>query len=169
MAASVGGNSPSVAHRPRPFVLALALAAVLLVWSVNYIVGTITLAHLDALTLASFRFQLSAAILGAIYFMQPQTRRAQSLVGDLWTFSYLGFFGFAVNQGCFVLGLSQTTSEHSVVIIATGPVLILLLARPCSSSRSPQEKFSAWRSDFARGCARLLDVHGARKEGCQEV
>ena len=106
--------------------LAVALGAVLLVWSVNYVVGKLTLTHLDALTLASFRFQLSAALLLAIYF--SQRGRTPLRAGDVWTFVYLGFFGFAVNQGCFVLGLSLTTSQHSVLIIALGPILILLLA-----------------------------------------
>jgi drug/metabolite transporter (DMT)-like permease len=106
--------------------LTVALGAVLLVWSVNYIVGKLTLTHLDALTLASFRFQLSATLLLAIYF--SQRRRTPLRTRDLWTFIYLGFFGFAVNQGGFVLGLSLTTSQHSVVIIALGPILILLLA-----------------------------------------
>jgi drug/metabolite transporter (DMT)-like permease len=114
------------ATRPSSLVLATALAAVLLVWSVNYVVGKITLTHLDALTLASFRFQLSAVLLLAIYFSQRS--RAVLLARDVWTFVYLGFFGFAVNQGGFVIGLSLTTSQHSVVIIALGPILILLLA-----------------------------------------
>jgi drug/metabolite transporter (DMT)-like permease len=121
--ASLNGASAS---RPSSFVLAVALAAVLLVWSVNYVVGKLTLTHLDALTLASFRFQLSSALLLAIYF--SQRRRVSLRARDVWTFAYLGFFGFAVNQGGFVLGLSLTTSQHSVVIIALGPILILLLA-----------------------------------------
>jgi drug/metabolite transporter (DMT)-like permease len=104
----------------------MVLGAVLLVWSVNYIVGKLTLTRLDALTLASFRFELSATLLLAIYF--NQRRRTPLRARDIWTFVYLGFFGFAVNQGCFVLGLSLTTSQHSVVIIALGPILILLLA-----------------------------------------
>jgi drug/metabolite transporter (DMT)-like permease len=107
-------------------VLAVGLAAVLLVWSVNYVVGKLTLTHLDALTLASFRSQLSAALLLAIYF--SRRGRTSLRASDVWTFVYLGFFGFAINQGCFVLGLSLTTSQHSVVIIAMGPILILLLA-----------------------------------------
>jgi drug/metabolite transporter (DMT)-like permease len=118
--------SGSSSKRPSSFLLAVALAAVLLVWSVNYTVGKLTLTHIDALTLASFRFELSATLLLALYF--SQRRRTPLRARDIWTFVYLGFFGFAVNQGCFVLGLSLTTSEHSVLIIALGPILILLLA-----------------------------------------
>jgi drug/metabolite transporter (DMT)-like permease len=34
-----------------------------------------------------------------------------------------------VNQGLFTVGLNYTTSNHSAVIIAVGPIIILLLAR----------------------------------------
>ena len=116
----------AAASRPSAFLLALGLASVLAIWSSNYIARKITLAHLSALSVVAFRFQISAAVLLAIYFAQrnrtPLRRR------DIWTFMYVGFFGYAVNQGCFVLGLGHTTSEHSVVIIATGPIVILLLA-----------------------------------------
>lgn len=99
---------------------------VLAIWSGNYIAGKITLAHLGALSIVAFRFQISAAVLLGIYLAQRQ--RTPLRRGDLWTFVYVGFFGYAVNQGCFVLGLAHTTSEHSVVIIAMGPIVILLLA-----------------------------------------
>lgn len=121
--AQPGGAS---APRPNSLALAAALAGVLVIWSLNYIAGKIALEHLSGLTIAAFRFQISAALLLGMYFAQrnrtPLRRR------DLWTFVYLGFFGYAVNQGCFVIGLGHTTSEHSVVIIAVGPILILLLA-----------------------------------------
>lgn len=112
--------------RPGSFLLAAALTALLLVWSLNYVVGKITLARLDPLTLASLRAELVAILLLAIYF--AQRNRTPLRARDVWTFAYLGFFGYAVNQGCFVLGLGRTTSEHSVVIIASAPILILLLA-----------------------------------------
>jgi drug/metabolite transporter (DMT)-like permease len=135
--APASSNGASATH-PSSFLLAIGLAAVLLVWSVNYIVAKLTLTHLDALTLASFRFQLSAMLLLAIYF--SQRRRTPLRPPDVWTFVYLGFFGFAINQGCFVLGLSLTTSQHSVVIIAMGPILILLLARALKL-----EKLTTWK------------------------
>ncbi|MBZ5694865.1 MAG: DMT family transporter [Acidobacteriia bacterium] len=119
-------NDSGPSARPSSFLLAAALAALLLVWSLNYVAGKITLAHLDPLTLASLRAELVAILLLAIYF--AQRNRTPLRARDVWTFAYLGFFGYAVNQGCFVLGLGRTTSEHSVVIIASAPILILLLA-----------------------------------------
>jgi len=47
---------------------------------------------------------------------------------DYWTFAYLGFFGVAVNQTCFTMGLRYTSVAHSSIIIALGPVYILVLA-----------------------------------------
>lgn len=98
----------------------------LLVWSTNYIVGKIALRHLDGVTLAGFRFQISAVLLLVIYYARgPRTRVGWK---DLWTFGYLGLLGFALNQGCWVIGLSHTTSDHSAIIVATAPILVLVLA-----------------------------------------
>jgi drug/metabolite transporter (DMT)-like permease len=119
-------SAPMHSKRPSSLLLGAALAAVLLIWSVNYIAGKIALQYIDGLTLAVFRSEIVAAMLGAIYFAHrermPLRRR------DIWTFVYLGFFGYAVNQCGFVIGLGHTTSDHSAVIIAAGPIVILLLA-----------------------------------------
>jgi probable blue pigment (indigoidine) exporter len=153
--ASSNGASAS---RPSSFLLAVGLAAVLLFWSVNYIVGKLTLTHLDALTLASFRFQLSATLLLAIYF--GQRRRTPLRARDVWTFVYLGFFGFAINQGCFVIGLSLTTSQHSVVIIAMGPILILLLASALKLEKLTTAKILGMVISFC-GVLMLETEHGS--------
>jgi drug/metabolite transporter (DMT)-like permease len=131
--ASSSSSAAGPGPRPSTFLLVVALVAVLLAWSINYIVGKITLTHFEALTLASFRFQVSAVVLLALYF--SQRNRIALKAGDLWTFAYLGFFGFAINQGGFVLGLSLTTSEHSVIIVALGPILILAMARAMGLER----------------------------------
>jgi drug/metabolite transporter (DMT)-like permease len=107
-------------------VLALALVTVLLIWSFNYVMGKIALRHIDALSLASMRMPLAALLILPIYFAQDRPTPLRR--SDIWTFAYLGFFGVVINMGCFTLGLSQTTSEHSVVVMALGPVMVLLLA-----------------------------------------
>ncbi len=112
--------------RPSSIALALALSAVLLFWSVNYIVGKITLRHIHALTLAVLRAELVAVILLAIYLPKREHRPWRGR--DIWTFTYLGFLGYAVNQGCFIVGLGSTTSSHSAILIASSPIIILVLA-----------------------------------------
>src|SRR5271168_1018356 len=99
----------------------------LMLWSFNYVAGKIALRHMDPISLACFRIELAAVIMLAIYFSRQ--RRATLRLGDAWPFAYLGLFGVVINQGLFTVGLNYTTSNHSAVIIAVGPIIILLLAR----------------------------------------
>jgi drug/metabolite transporter (DMT)-like permease len=107
--------------------LALTLSLTLCLWSFNYIAGKIALRHMDPISLACFRIELAALIMLPLYFSQRQ--RAKLRLRDLWPFAYLGFVGVVVNQGLFTVGLNYTTSNHSAVIIAVGPIIILILAR----------------------------------------
>lgn len=97
-----------------------------LCWSINFIIGKITLRHIDVFTLMPFRIILAGLILLAIYFATPSRTRFNRK--DIWTFSVLGFFGVAMNQGFFTLGLNYTTASHSSLIIAVSPILVLLIA-----------------------------------------
>jgi drug/metabolite transporter (DMT)-like permease len=99
----------------------------LVLWSGNYVAGKIALRTLDPITLVCLRLQLAALLMLAIYFTRPA--RQPLKLTDVWPFLYLGFFGVIVNQGFFTVGLNYTTSNHSAVLIAVGPIIILLLAR----------------------------------------
>jgi drug/metabolite transporter (DMT)-like permease len=109
--------------------LGSALVLMLLLWSLNYVAGKIALRTVDPVTLACFRLVLAALVMLPIYFAQPQRKRTPLKASDIWPFTYLGFLGVILNQGLFTVGLNYTTSNHSAVIIAIGPVIVLLLAR----------------------------------------
>ena len=47
----------------------------------------------------------------------------------MFNYHDLGFLGVVVNQGLFTVGLNYTTSNHSAVLIAIGPIIILLLGQ----------------------------------------
>ena len=47
---------------------------------------------------------------------------------DVWIFFYLGFFGVAINQLCFTLGLRYTSVTHSSIIVGLAPIYTLTLA-----------------------------------------
>ncbi|MGD0543960.1 MAG: DMT family transporter [Candidatus Acidiferrales bacterium] len=130
MAASLPNTlagSESSAKRPSFWFLVFMLALMLTLWSFNYVAGKIALRHLDPISLACFRIELAAVTMLVIYFSRGP--RARLHVRDIWPFAYLGFFGVVINQGLFTVGLNYTTSNHSSVIIAIGPVIVLLLAR----------------------------------------
>jgi drug/metabolite transporter (DMT)-like permease len=145
-------------RRPSSLALAVGLGAVLLFWSVNYIVGKITLAHIDALTLAVLRAELVAVLLLLIYLAQSE--RTPLRRSDIWTFIYLGFFGYVVNQGCFILGLGNTTSSHSAVLIACSPIVILLLASAMRLEKLTLAKILGMAICFA-GVVILEAEHGS--------
>jgi len=120
-------DSHSHLKRPSTLFLASMVALMLMLWSFNYVAGKIALRHMDPISLACFRIELAAVIMLAIYFSRQ--RRATLQLRDAWPFAYLGLFGVVINQGLFTVGLNYTTSNHSAVIIAIGPVIVLLLAR----------------------------------------
>ena len=117
-----------MAERPRhPVLLYTLILLMILAWSFNFTVGKITLEHINPYALTSFRIVLSGFLMLPIYFLM--SRRTSFHRGDLWTFIVLGFWGVVVNRGLFILGLDFTTASHSALIVATAPILILLLAR----------------------------------------
>jgi drug/metabolite transporter (DMT)-like permease len=119
--------NPEQQTRPSEIALAFWLIMMLVLWSGNYVAGKIALRTLDPITLTCLRLQLAACIMLAIYFTRRE--RQPLRLSDAWPFLYLGFFGVVVNQGLFTVGLNYTTSNHSAVLIAIGPIIILLLAR----------------------------------------
>jgi drug/metabolite transporter (DMT)-like permease len=127
LASPVAATTNSEQSRPSKFTLVFWLFMMLVLWSGNYVAGKIALRTLDAITLTCLRLQLAAFIMLAIYFSRGE--RQPLKLSDAWPFLYLGFFGVIVNQGLFTVGLNYTTSNHSAVIIAVGPIIILLLAR----------------------------------------
>jgi drug/metabolite transporter (DMT)-like permease len=113
--------------RPSKLTLAFWLLVMLVLWSGNYVAGKIALRTLDPVTLVCLRLQLAAFLMLAIYFTRRE--RQPLKLRDVWPFLYLGFFGVVINQGLFTVGLNYTTSDHSAVLIAIGPIIILVLAR----------------------------------------
>jgi drug/metabolite transporter (DMT)-like permease len=113
--------------RPSKLTLAFWLLMMLVLWSGNYVAGKIALRTLDPITLVCLRLQLAAFTMLAIYYLRGERQTLK--LRDTWPFLYLGFFGVVLNQGLFTVGLNYTTSDHSAVLIAIGPIIILLLAR----------------------------------------
>jgi O-acetylserine/cysteine efflux transporter len=107
------------------------------IWAVNFIAAKIGLRHLSPLVMASFRVVLAGAAMLPTYLIcrrlpsfseAAEAKRRGFSAADYWTFVYLGFFSVAVNQTCFTAALRYTSVGHASVIIAMGPVYILILA-----------------------------------------
>ena len=122
---------------PTRAVFAGSIALLVVVWAVNFIAAKIGLRSIPVLTLASFRVVLAGAVMLPSYlvcsrlpaFAEAANARRRGFAGrDLWTFLYLGFFGVAVNQICFTVGLRYTSVSHASVIVGMGPIYTLVLA-----------------------------------------
>jgi drug/metabolite transporter (DMT)-like permease len=129
----------------------------MLIWSFNFIAAKIGLRHMDVMSFASIRMPLAALLMLPVYFAQP--RRTPLDRRDIWVFAVLGFFGVIVNSGCFVLGLTQTTSEHSVIVRALGPVLVLALAVALALEKLTPAKAAGMLISFI-GVILLETAHG---------
>jgi drug/metabolite transporter (DMT)-like permease len=117
--------------------MAASIALVVVVWAVNFIAAKIGLRYLPPLTMASFRVTLAGLSMVPAYllcsrwpaFADSGRGWSQGITPrDLWTFSYLGFFGVVVNQMCFTMGLRYTSVSHAAVIVGMGPIYTLILA-----------------------------------------
>jgi drug/metabolite transporter (DMT)-like permease len=117
--------------------MAASITLVVVVWAINFIAAKIGLRYLPPLTMASFRVTLAGLSMVPAYLICSRwpafadARRSSSqgiTLRDLWTFSYLGFFGVVVNQMCFTMGLRYTSVSHAAVIVGMGPIYTLILA-----------------------------------------
>jgi|SRR5271166_1814755 len=132
---------PSHGRAPSRAVVWLTLFFLLIVWALNFVVGKVTLRYIPAVTLASFRLILAGVFMLALYPIcrrlpafaaeiqaRQRNRQGTSTWRELWTFFYLSFFGVAINQVCFTIGLRYTSVSHSAIIVGMGPIYALIFA-----------------------------------------
>jgi len=132
----------------------------MLLWAFNYPVAKYAYRELEGLTLGSLRVLVAAVCLVPIHLWhlrrhplrRPLTGREYGIL------AWLGFF-LAFNQGLFIYGLSYTTVGHSALIIAIGPVNILLLAVLVGLERLTLNKLAGVLLAFT-GVALLAAGHG---------
>lgn len=99
-------------------------------WAGNFLVlKKLALSEFPPFAVVFLRVWISATLLSAIYFLSPASRRQRFARGDWKRFAELGLYGVALNQAGFTLGLNYTSVAHSSLLIALGPIFVLLLAR----------------------------------------
>jgi drug/metabolite transporter (DMT)-like permease len=122
--------APSNFHRPRR---SHALMHVLMFfttffWAANIVAGKLALHSMNDMALAQVRVT-AGAILFVISFFLWRGRPALKLTRREWGFLALAaFFGITVNQIFFIAGIDRTSAAHSGLIVALGPVMVLILA-----------------------------------------
>lgn len=128
-------------------------------WSFNYIAAKLALENLQPVTLASFRLVLAGSIYLGIILVMP--RRFRLSRRDVPLVVVLGIFGVAINQSCFTIALGYTSIGDVALILATAPVLVLLLARLIGQEVLSPAKVTGIVLSFS-GVALLAVEQGAR-------
>jgi len=142
--------------------VASALVAVQIFFGFHYIGAKIILAYLPPLAWATIR------ILGAVAIIVPVVllsgKRWPRSLADHGRLALYALFGVAINQTCFVEGLSRTVPSHSSLINTMIPVATLAIALAMKRERATAPKL--WGIALALGGVGYLMVHsGTSFEG----
>jgi drug/metabolite transporter (DMT)-like permease len=146
------------AGAPGRAAIASSVAAIILIWAVNFVAAKVGVRYMPALALAAFRVTLAAALMVPLYLAGTERRaRAESAneprrgfsARDIWTFAYLGFFSVVMNQVCFTVGLRYTSVSHAAVIVGMGPMYALALAVLMKVEKATRAKVMGMAIAFA--------------------
>ena len=124
-----------------PFLYGLIFLMVVL-WAANFIVGKVALREFPPLLLCGLRVTLAGLLMLPVYWWEGLRRTDRWGREDLPLLLFLGLFGVALNQLCFVMGLSSTTVAHSAIIISAGPVLVLLFGASMGQEKITRRKIA---------------------------
>lgn len=107
----------------------LAMLLVTVCWATNIIAGKEALTGFGPLALAQLRV-LGAALVFAIVFLASRGwPAARGLTFREWMFMLLvAANGITLNQVFFIGGLARSSVSHTALIVALGPVMVLVLA-----------------------------------------
>lgn len=99
-----------------------------LCWATNIIAGKEALRGFGPLALAQLRV-LGAAVVFGILFLGWRKHQLLRLVPRQWmSLGIVALFGITLNQLFFIAGLARTSAVHTGLIVALGPVMVLVLS-----------------------------------------
>jgi drug/metabolite transporter (DMT)-like permease len=97
-------------------------------WASNIIAGKFALRSMSALALAQARVT-GAGALFAIAFFFWRNRPPLHLKSRDWGYlAVTALFGITLNQIFFIGGIGKTSAAHAALIVALGPVMVLILS-----------------------------------------
>ena len=119
-----GATRRSRSHALMDFLMLIATFS----WAANIVAGKFVLRSMSPMALAQARVT-GATILFAVVFFFARGRAALQLTRREWGLVALtAFFGITLNQIFFIGGIGRTSAEHSGLMVALGPVMVLGLS-----------------------------------------
>jgi drug/metabolite transporter (DMT)-like permease len=108
--------------------LYLIVVAVYLFWGGNFVFSKITLKEIPGPLVAGMRTVFAAIALMAVYKRSRNPDRPPLRRDEYPQLCIIGVCGIAVNQVCFLIGLSLTSASHAALVIGLTPFMVLFLA-----------------------------------------
>ena len=108
--------------------LYLIVVAVYLFWGGNFVFSKITLKEIPGPLVAGMRTLFAAIALMAVYKRSRNGDRPPLRRNEYPQLCIIGVCGIAVNQMCFLIGLSLTSASHAALVIGMTPFMVLFLA-----------------------------------------
>jgi drug/metabolite transporter (DMT)-like permease len=103
------------------------VALTALFWGASFNVGKYIVEYLPPLTAASIRFTLASVLILAIMFWKEKNILA-NIKNNWLAYIIIGVVGVAGFNGLFFLGLKYTSAVNGALIMATNPLVTMLLA-----------------------------------------
>ncbi len=120
--------------------LYLIVVGVYLFWGANFIFSKIVLKEMPGMVAASLRTFLAAALMLPVYWWSVRQGAEPVKLRELPLLFFIGSVGVAINQACFLVGISYTSAGHAALVISLTPILVLFLAAFVG-----QEKITPWK------------------------
>jgi drug/metabolite transporter (DMT)-like permease len=98
-------------------------------WATNIIAGKEALRSFGALVLAQMRVLGTSTVYILLFFAWPRQRSLRRSRDDWAVLGLAALFGVTLNQLFFIGGLARTSAAHTALIVALGPVMVLVLSR----------------------------------------
>ncbi|MGO8791076.1 MAG: DMT family transporter [Terriglobia bacterium] len=165
----MSSSSPTPAVKPTPATqhgrMNLLMLLVVVCWACNIIAGKEALTGFGALALAQLRV-LGAAVIFVIGFLASGRIRRLRLSQRKWLFVVaMAATGIAVNQLTFIGGMARSTVAHTGLIVALGPVMVLLIAVGARTEALTLWKFVGMMIAFAGVGVLTADTAGQGSGG----
>lgn len=142
----------------------LAMLVVAVCWAANIVAGKEALTGFAPLALAQLRV-LGAAFVYGILFLAYRPRAVLRLTSREWLLMvWVALNGVTLNQLFFIGGIARTSVAHTGLIVALGPIMVLVLACLMRLESLTAWKFAGMLVAFA-GVAILSAEKAGRSNG----
>ncbi|MBI2689297.1 MAG: DMT family transporter [Acidobacteria bacterium] len=108
--------------------LYVIVVAVYMFWGGNFVFSKIALREMPGALVAGMRTIIASALLMAFYRGRRSEGRPALRREEYPRLFLIGVCGIAINQMCFLVGLSLTSASHASLVIGLTPFMVLFLA-----------------------------------------